>query len=166
MRNLWAPWRMEYILGKREPYCIFCPEGDGLSDEERLILYRGRRTMVMMNKYPYNNGHLLVAPWRHVAGLEDLTDEEMTDLMKKVQDCVKILRRIMRPDGFNVGLNLGAAAGAGVESHLHFHVVPRWEGDTNFMTVFADVRSIPEHLRQTYDKLRPHFEKEKAHEAL
>lgn len=166
MRNLWAPWRMEYILGKREPYCIFCPEGDGLSDEERLILYRGRRTMVMMNKYPYNNGHLLVAPWRHVAGLEDLTEEEMTDLMKKVQACVKILRRTMRPDGFNVGLNLGAAAGAGVESHLHFHVVPRWEGDTNFMTVFADVRSIPEHLRQTYDKLRPHFEKEKANEAL
>ncbi len=166
MRNLWAPWRMEYILGKREPYCIFCPEGDGLSDEERLILYRGRRTMVMMNKYPYNNGHLLVAPWRHVAALEDLTDEEMADLMKKVQSCVRILRRTMRPDGFNVGLNLGAAAGAGVESHLHFHVVPRWEGDTNFMTVFADVRSIPEHLRQTYDKLRPHFEKEKTHEAL
>lgn len=166
MQNLWAPWRMEYILGKREPYCIFCPEGDGLSDEERLILYRGRRTMVMMNKYPYNNGHLLVAPWRHVAALEDLTDEEIADLMKKVQTCVRILRRTMRPDGFNVGLNLGAAAGAGVESHLHFHVVPRWEGDTNFMTVFADVRSIPEHLRQTYDKLRPHFEKEKTHEAL
>lgn len=166
MRNLWAPWRMEYILGKREPYCIFCPEGDGLSDEERLILYRGRRTMVMMNKYPYNNGHLLVAPWRHVGTLEELTDEEMTDLIKKVQTCVRILRRTMRPDGFNVGLNLGAAAGAGVESHLHFHVVPRWEGDTNFMTVFADVRSIPEHLRQTYEKLRPHFDKEKTYEAL
>lgn len=166
MRNLWAPWRMEYILGKREPYCIFCPEGGGLSDAERLILYRGRWTMVMMNKYPYNNGHLLVAPWRHVAGLEDLTEEEMSDLMKKMQMVIKILRRQMHPDGFNVGLNLGAAAGAGVESHLHFHVVPRWEGDTNFMTVFADVRSIPEHLHQTYEKLRPHFAKEKAHEAL
>lgn len=166
MRNLWAPWRMEYILGKREPYCIFCPEGGGLGDPERLILYRGRWTMVMMNKYPYNNGHLLVAPWRHVAGLEDLTEEEMSDLMKKMQMCVKILRRLMHPDGFNVGLNLGGAAGAGVESHLHFHVVPRWEGDTNFMTVFADVRSIPEHLHQTYEKLRPHFDKEKAHEAL
>ncbi len=166
MQNLWAPWRMEYILGKREPYCIFCPEGGGLSDSERLILYRGRLTMVMMNKYPYNNGHLLVAPWRHVADLEDLVEEEMTDLMRKIQMCVKIIRPLMRPNGFNVGLNLGAAAGAGVESHLHFHVVPRWEGDTNFMTVFADVRSIPEHLKQTYDKLRPHFDKEKLHEAF
>ncbi|MBZ4660073.1 MAG: hypothetical protein JG766_1996 [Desulfacinum sp.] len=166
MRNLWAPWRMEYILGKREPYCIFCPEGDGLSDEERLILYRGDLTMVMMNKYPYNNGHLLVAPWRHVASIEDLTEEEMTDIMRMVRECVQILRKVMRPDGFNVGLNLGAAAGAGVESHLHFHVVPRWEGDTNFMTVFADVRSIPEHLRQTYAKLLPYFRKEKIHEAV
>ncbi|SHE80142.1 Diadenosine tetraphosphate (Ap4A) hydrolase [Desulfacinum infernum DSM 9756] len=166
MRNLWAPWRMEYILGKRESYCIFCPEGDGLSDEERLILYRGDLTMVMMNKYPYNNGHLLVAPWRHVASIEDLTEEEMTDIMRMVRECVQILRKVMRPDGFNVGLNLGAAAGAGVESHLHFHVVPRWEGDTNFMTVFADVRSIPEHLRQTYAKLLPYFKKEKIHEAV
>jgi ATP adenylyltransferase len=157
---------MEYILGKREPYCIFCPEGDGLSDEERLILYRGDLTMVMMNKYPYNNGHLLVAPWRHVASIEDLTEEEMTDIMRMVRECVQILRKVMRPDGFNVGLNLGAAAGAGVESHLHFHVVPRWEGDTNFMTVFADVRSIPEHLRQTYAKLLPYFRKEKIHEAV
>jgi ATP adenylyltransferase len=157
---------MEYILGKREPYCIFCPEGDGLSDEERLILYRGDLTMVMMNKYPYNNGHLLVAPWRHVASIEDLTEEEMTDIMRMVRECVQILRKVMRPDGFNVGLNLGAAAGAGVESHLHFHVVPRWEGDTNFMTVFADVRSIPEHLRQTYAKLLPYFKKEKIHEAV
>ncbi|SMC24929.1 Diadenosine tetraphosphate (Ap4A) hydrolase [Desulfacinum hydrothermale DSM 13146] len=166
MRNLWAPWRMEYILGKREPYCIFCPEGDGLSDEERLILYRGHKTMVMMNKYPYNNGHLLVAPWRHVASVEDLTDEEMTDMMRMVRECVGILRQVMHPDGFNVGLNLGAAAGAGVESHMHFHVVPRWEGDTNFMTVFAEVRSIPEHIRQTYNKLLPYFKKEKIHEAV
>ncbi len=122
--------------------------------------------MVMMNKYPYNNGHLLVAPWRHVASIEDLTEEEMTDIMRMVRECVQILRKVMRPDGFNVGLNLGAAAGAGVESHLHFHVVPRWEGDTNFMTVFADVRSIPEHLRQTYAKLLPYFKKEKIHEAV
>jgi ATP adenylyltransferase len=160
MRNLWAPWRIEYILGKREPYCIFCPEGDGLSDEERLILHRDRLVMVMMNKYPYNNGHLLVAPWRHLAGLEELSEEEMKDLMKWVKICTTILQRVMRPQGFNVGLNLGAAAGAGVEDHLHFHVVPRWQGDTNFLTVFADVRSIPEHLQQTYEKLRPHFVRE------
>lgn len=160
MQNLWAPWRIEYILGKREPYCIFCPEGDGLSDEERLILYRGRTTMVMMNKYPYNNGHLLVAPWRHLAGLRELSEDEVIDIMRWVTTCTVILQRVMRPEGFNVGLNLGAAAGAGVEDHLHFHVVPRWPGDTNFLTVLADVRSIPEHLQQTYAKLRPHFEKE------
>jgi ATP adenylyltransferase len=160
VQNLWAPWRIEYILGKREPYCIFCPEGDGISDEERLILHRGRLTMVMMNKYPYNNGHLLVAPWRHLAGMEELSRDEMTDILQWVKTCTVILKRIMRPDGFNIGLNLGAAAGAGVEDHLHFHVVPRWQGDTNFLTVLADVRSIPEHLKQTYVKLRPQFDRE------
>ena len=164
MENLWAPWRMEYILGKREPYCIFCPEGNGHTDEERLILHRGRLVMVMMNKFPYNNGHLLVAPWRHVAHLEELVGEEMTQIMQWLKITTQILKKIMHPDGFNVGLNLGSAAGAGVEGHLHFHVVPRWQGDTNFLTVFADVRSIPEHLKQTYEKLLPYFKKESAHE--
>lgn len=166
MQNLWAPWRIEYILGKREPYCIFCPDGDGLSDEERLILHRGTSCMVMMNKYPYNNGHLLVAPWRHVSKPEDLREDEMLDLMRWVSRCTVVLKQVMRPDGFNIGLNVGASAGAGVEDHLHFHVVPRWQGDTNFMTVFADVRSIPEHLKQTYAKLLPHFHKENVHAVL
>jgi ATP adenylyltransferase len=157
MQNLWAPWRIEYILGKREPYCIFCPEGDGHNDEERLILYRGQRIMVMMNKYPYNNGHLLVAPWRHVYSLQDLEDEEYLDLMRWVSRCTQVLTKVMNPNGFNIGLNLGAEAGAGVEDHLHFHVVPRWRGDTNFMTVFGEVRSIPEHLQATYAKLLVHF---------
>ncbi len=166
MQNLWAPWRIEYILGKREPYCIFCPEGDGLSDEERLILHRGPRVMVMMNRYPYNNGHLLVAPWRHVASIEDLETQEQTDIMFWLRSSIGILRKVMNPDGFNVGLNLGAVAGAGVESHVHFHIVPRWLGDTNFMTVLADIRSIPEHIRQTYSKLLPHFRKESADEIV
>jgi len=166
VQNLWAPWRIEYILGKRESYCIFCPEGDGLLDEERLILNRNRLTMVMMNKYPYNNGHLLVAPWRHVARLEELHEDEMLEIMLWMKRSTSILQRVMHPDGFNVGLNLGAAAGAGVEDHLHFHVVPRWQGDTNFMTVFGDVRSIPEHLKQTYAKLLPHFRKESSDETV
>jgi len=157
MENLWAPWRIEYILGKRETYCIFCPEGGGHSDEERLILYRGERVMVMMNKYPYNNGHLLVAPWRHVSSLQALQDKEMLELMRWVTRCTAVLTQEMRPDGFNIGLNLGAEAGAGIEGHLHFHVVPRWRGDTNFMTVFHEIRSIPEHLQQTYSKLLVHF---------
>ena len=166
MENLWAPWRIEYILGKREPYCIFCPEGNGVSDEERLILHRGRLGMVMMNKYPYNNGHLLIAPWRHISKLDELTSDEMMCLMQWVAKCTQILKRVMHPDGFNIGLNLGSAAGAGVEDHLHFHVVPRWQGDTNFLMVFADVRSIPEHLKQTYSKLLPHFIKEGSHESV
>ncbi len=166
MQPLWAPWRIEYILGKREPYCIFCPEVEGLTDEDRLILHRGRLSMVMMNKYPYNNGHLLVAPWRHVSGIGDLHDEEMLDVMKWIGICTVILKRVMRPEGFNVGLNLGKVAGAGVEEHLHFHVVPRWGGDTNFLTVFADLRSIPEHLKASYARLLPHFKKESAHEVV
>ncbi len=166
MQNLWAPWRIEYILGKREPYCIFCPEGDGLSDEARLILYRGQNVMVMMNKYPYNNGHLLVAPWRHVSSLNDLNDAERLDLMRWVTRCTAILTKVMNPNGFNIGMNLGAEAGAGVEEHLHFHVVPRWRGDTNFMTVLADVRSIPEHLQQTYTKFLVFFREGNTHESV
>lgn len=165
MRNLWAPWRIDYILGKRESYCIFCPDGHGHSDEDRLILHRGGRAVIMMNKFPYNNGHLLVAPWRHISRLDDLTPEEMLDLMLWVNTSTIILEKVMHPDGFNIGLNIGREAGAGFEEHLHFHVVPRWRGDTNFLAVLGEVRSIPEHIKQTYSKLLPHFRKESAHEA-
>uniref|UniRef100_A0A7V3KMC6 HIT domain-containing protein n=1 Tax=candidate division WOR-3 bacterium TaxID=2052148 RepID=A0A7V3KMC6_UNCW3 len=158
MKNLWAPWRIDYILGEREPYCIFCPGGGGKSDEERLILYRGERVMVVMNKYPYNNGHLLVAPWRHIADIEDLTELEMLDIMNTIKKCLGVLRKVMKPDGFNVGVNLGVVAGAGIEEHLHFHIVPRWNGDTNFIAVLGDVRTIPEHIRETYRKLLPYFQ--------
>ena len=164
MENLWAPWRMDYILGKREAHCIFCPEAGGKSDEERLILHRGKLVMVMMNRFPYNNGHLLAAPWRHVACLDELTDEEMLGLMKWTRNCTLILKKVMHPDGFNVGLNIGKEAGAGIAEHLHFHIVPRWAGDTSFMTVFDEIRSIPEHIQQTYSKLLPHFRKESANE--
>ena len=155
MKTLWAPWRMDYILGEKEQECIFCV---ALSDQGKLTLYRGSLSMVMMNKYPYINGHLLVAPKRHIASLDDLTLEEMSDFLKTVRDSIGILKKVMNPDGFNVGLNLGVVAGAGVEQHLHFHIVPRWHGDTNAMTVFAEVRVIPEHLEATYGNLKPHFE--------
>jgi len=111
----------------------------------------------MMNRYPYNNGHLLVAPVRHAAGLEELGSEEITDLLLTVRKSIGILKKQMRPEGFNVGLNLGQVAGAGIEEHLHFHVVPRWNGDTNYMTILDDVRVIPEHIQKTYEKLRPDF---------
>jgi ATP adenylyltransferase len=149
---------MEYILGADKAQgCIFCAQpGEDL--KERLVLFSGRLTRVMMNKYPYNNGHLLISPLRHLPGPENLSQAELLDLMLKLRESIAILRRVMYPDGFNVGLNLGTVAGAGVESHLHFHVVPRWNGDTNFIPVFAEVRVIPEHFRQTYERLAPYFQ--------
>jgi len=155
---------MDYILGDRPRGCIFCPEGNGESDAERLLLYRGDRSMVIMNRFPYNNGHLLVAPWKHTSSLDGLEDEELFDLVRTVRWSVAVLRQTMSPDGFNVGLNLGAVAGAGVEAHVHFHIVPRWNGDTSFMTVLAEVRVVPEHLQRIYEKLLPYFEKEKLNE--
>ena len=151
---MWAPWRMEYILAEKEDGCIFC---DALSQNTGLTLYKGPDTLVMMNKFPYINGHLLVAPARHLSGLNQLDKHEMGEILATVDRSVEILKRVMNPDGFNVGLNLGKVAGAGVEEHLHFHIVPRWFGDTNALTVFADVRVIPEHLKATYDSLKPHF---------
>ncbi|MBW2481739.1 MAG: HIT domain-containing protein [Deltaproteobacteria bacterium] len=156
MKTMWAPWRMEYILAEKEDGCIFC---DALSADAELTLFRGPDTLVMMNKFPYINGHLLVAPVRHLSGLDQLDKHKMGELLATVDRSVEILKRVMCPDGFNVGLNLGKVAGAGVEEHLHFHIVPRWFGDTNALTVFADVRVIPEHLKATYDNLKPQFSK-------
>jgi ATP adenylyltransferase len=159
MRVLWAPWRMGYILSNdKDNGCIFCPGKDRSKDEERLILHVGPRCMVMMNRYPYNNGHLLVAPIKHAGGLEQLNNKEDLDLILLVRKTVEILKKVMNPDGFNVGLNLGHVAGAGMEEHLHFHIVPRWKGDTNFMTILEDVRVIPEHIRETYKKLLPYYQ--------
>jgi len=158
MKNLWAPWRMTYINGadsqSLNKECIFCLDQEQNQPvKSRLVLYAGRLSMVMMNRYPYNNCHLLVAPRKHVAELSGLSLEEMSDLLSLVRSSIAILREHAAPDGFNVGLNLGRVAGAGVEDHMHFHVVPRWNGDTNFMTVFADVRVIPEHLEATFEHL-------------
>ena len=156
MKTMWAPWRIDYILDEKEEGCVFC---NALSVDNDLTLYKGPITMVVMNKFPYINGHLLVAPIRHVSGLDELTREEMAALLETVEQSVTILKKVMEPDGFNVGLNLGKVAGAGIEEHLHFHIVPRWFGDTNALTVFADVRVIPEHLKTTRDNLKPHFNK-------
>ncbi len=154
MKVLWAPWRIEYILGEKEEGCVFCKADDPGAE---LTLYRGGTTLVLMNKFPYNNGHLLVAPRRHVAGLDALSSAEMTELLQAVERSVAALKAAIRPDGFNIGLNLGRVAGAGIEEHLHFHVVPRWFGDTNALAVIDDVRVIPQHLMETCALLRPHF---------
>ena len=153
---MWAPWRMEYILSEKDDKCVFC---EALKDADDLTLYKGNTTMVIMNKFPYINGHLLAAPVQHLASLDLIGPAEMGDLLLTVERSIDILKKVMKPDGFNVGLNLGRVAGAGVEEHLHFHIVPRWFGDTNALTVFADVRVIPEHIRTTYENLKPLFDR-------
>ena len=156
MKTMWAPWRIEYILSEKEGRCIFCA---ALQDQDELTLFKGKGTMVTMNKFPYINGHLLVAPVRHVSALDQLSKTGMGELLATVDQSVGILKKVMKPDGFNVGLNLGKAAGAGVEEHLHFHIVPRWFGDTNALAVFGEVRVIPEHLKATYHNLKLYFDK-------
>ncbi len=160
MKNLWTPWRMAYILGEENEAqgCLF-ESGRGKSfDREQLVLYRDNLVTVLMNRFPYANGHLLVAPTRHISDISDLNMEENAALMLMLQKGVTILRKHLNPDGMNVGLNLGEVAGAGIADHLHFHIVPRWNGDHNFMTVLADVRTIPEHIERTFDTLLPDFQ--------
>ncbi|MBU2536820.1 MAG: HIT domain-containing protein [Proteobacteria bacterium] len=158
MKTLWTPWRMEYIEGKNgSTGCFFCASPDLPHSIEDLILYRDRLLVVLMNRFPYANGHLLVAPARHVADIEALSIEESNGLTAMLVRCTSILRRHLQPDGFNIGLNLGEVAGAGVASHLHWHIVPRWHGDHNYMTVLAEVRTIPEHIDKTFARLLPDF---------
>lgn len=158
MKQLWAPWRMPYLKIGRSKGCIFCAKPRQKDDRSNLILFRGRRVFVMMNLYPYSNGHLLITPYRHAGSFERLDLPTLTDLMRAAQQSIKVLRKVFKPDAFNLGVNQGREAGAGIESHVHLHIVPRWNGDTNFMPVLSDTRVIPEHLESSYDKLLPLFE--------
>ncbi len=159
MERLWAPWRIEYILGPKPEECIFCIPFCTKEDEEVYILYRGAYSFVIMNKFPYNNGHLMVAPYRHIYSLTDLDQHESQETMELLKESTRILQEVFNPDGINVGLNIGEAAGAGIEEHLHFHLVPRWNGDRSFMAVFSETMVISEHLCSTFNRLRPHFKK-------
>ncbi len=154
MKQLWAPWRIEYIRSPKHDGCIFCDFPKEKRDREKLILYRGERAFVIMNNYPYNPGHVMIAPYRHVGKWEDLNDEELLEIMKLSQLVIKALKRAMNPDGFNMGVNLGRVAGAGIDDHVHLHIVPRWNGDTNFMPVVDDTKVIPESLEETYNELK------------
>lgn len=159
MKNLWTPWRMEYVRQEKGgDGCIFETAPTAAADREGLLLYRSPLAVAFLNRYPYANGHLLIAPSRHVADLTELTGEESAAMMALLQQSVEILRRHMRPAGFNIGLNLGEVAGAGLADHLHFHVVPRWAGDHNYMTVLAEVRTIPQHIDDTFMLLLPDFQ--------
>ncbi|CAM2061581.1 ATP adenylyltransferase [Desulfovibrionales bacterium] len=159
MEVLWAPWRIDYILGPKPDTCVFCLPEHGREDREHLILLRARRNLVIMNKFPYNCGHLMVTPYRHVMCLTQLDSEESGEIMELLTRCILILTVDLQPQGVNVGLNLGKAAGAGIQEHLHFHIVPRWNGDSSFMAVMSETRVLPEHLLSTYNKLLPSFHK-------
>ena len=153
MENLWAPWRLDYILSEKKGGCIFCEKVQEDQDRDNLILYRGKCHFVIMNAYPYNNGHMMVVPYRHTSSISGWSDEEMCEFFELADVAVKILKNTMNPDGFNIGINMGECAGAGIADHVHLHVVPRWSGDTNFMPVLGETRVIPEHIMDTYDKL-------------
>jgi ATP adenylyltransferase len=157
MERLWAPWRIDYILNEKPSDCIFCVSSDQEQDRDRLILYRTGLSLVMLNRYPYNNGHMMIAPFRHTADMNELSIAEMLDLFAALRLCRNVLEKTAAPQGFNIGINLGKAGGAGVDDHIHIHIVPRWNGDTNFMSVISDVRIMPENLLNTYEKLLPGF---------
>ncbi len=156
---LWAPWRMEYIANCDKPIgCIFCTKPKENKDKENLIVYRGAFNFIIMNRYPYNNGHLMIVPYKHTCALHLLNSEEKSEWLDLIELSQVVLNKVMKPHGFNIGMNMGRVAGAGIAEHLHFHIVPRWLGDTNAFTVFAEVRVIPEHIQATYNNLKPHFD--------
>lgn len=159
LERLWSPWRLAYVTGSGEPKgCVFC-DAQAADEAAALVLFRGTACFVILNLYPYNNGHLMVVPNRHVATLTLATPEELAEMMRLTQAAEVVLGEAYRPQGLNVGMNLGRSAGAGIADHMHVHVVPRWAGDTNFMSVVGNVRVLPEDLEQTANRLRPLFER-------
>ncbi len=154
MERLWAPWRMEYILRNKQGGCFICDIVGNDDDRGNLVLRRGERCLMLMNRFPYNNGHLMVAPARHVDTLEAMEQDELIEMIMMTREACLMLRGIVHADGFNTGLNLGSAAGAGLKDHVHMHIVPRWEGDTNFMPAIADVKVMPQSLDDLWSELR------------
>lgn len=157
MENLWAPWRLEYILSDKDGECFLCRilAADRKDDRENLVLKRGSKCAVVLNRYPYNNGHLMVCPIRHLGDFGLLDADERLETMNLVAECIEALRATIHPDGFNTGMNLGRVSGAGLEEHIHTHIVPRWNGDTNFMPVLGDIKVVPQYLQELWDQLHP-----------
>lgn len=157
-KHLWAPWRLAYLAGarsKKKPHgCLFCERGKSKSDLRNQVVARGRFAFSMLNRFPYNNGHLLVAPYRHISRLDRLTEEEWSDIHRLATDSLRRLDQVLSPDGYNLGINLGRSAGAGIPGHLHLHLVPRWTGDTNFMPVLSDSKVISQSLESAHRLLR------------
>jgi len=157
---LWTPWRYQYVTGAETPSsgeCVFCAAARGDNDRESLVVHRAQHNFVILNRFPYTNGHVMVVPVEHVSTLSSLRDETLVEMMRLARDAERHLRELYRPDGLNVGLNIGRSAGAGIADHIHMHVLPRWIGDTNFMTVSGETRVLPETLDVTWEKLKAAF---------
>lgn len=160
MKNLWAPWRMDYIRApEKEKDCIFCKKIEMNNDQDGLLLYRGKNAFVMLNLYPYNNGHILIAPYEHVNRTNKLSADCLSEIMELADSSMNILTKEMNAQGFNFGANIGSAAGAGIEEHIHFHLVPRWVGDTNFMPILGHTKVQVQGLKETWTQLQPLFNK-------
>lgn len=157
MKYLWAPWRMEYILKEKNEGCIFCEIPKENQDKENYVLYRGKFCFVILNTYPYNNGHIMIAPYAHIKNLEELNRDTINELMSLCQKSISVLKKKINPQGFNIGANIGKVGGAGILEHVHLHIVPRWQGDTNFMPVISDTKIMPQYLSETYDLLKAGF---------
>jgi ATP adenylyltransferase len=155
--RLWAPWRLEYIRGPKADECIFCRAAESDDDEKYSLVHRGEHAFVILNTYPYNNGHVMVAPYAHEPTLEPLDDSTLLEMMQLVKRSIAALREVYAPEGFNIGINQGNVAGAGIEEHVHQHVVPRWGGDTNFMPVIGNARVLPQSLADSWKELRRVF---------
>ena len=158
MNKLWAPWRMDYIRTPKEDGCVFCKKHQSTKDRENLLLFRGEESFVLMNLYHYSNGHLMISPYKHTSNTNDISAIGNQEIMSLTNKSMEIIKNIMGADGFNIGANLGKAAGAGIEEHLHFHIVPRWVGDTNFMPIVGQTDVIMQGLFDTYDLLKPEFD--------
>lgn len=155
MDYLWTPWRYQYITTSDKPCeCVFCAAGKSSDDRENLVVHRGQSCYVILNRFPYTSGHLMVVPFAHKATLEDLPDETLTEMIRLARDGERTMRAVYRPEGLNLGMNIGKSAGAGIAGHLHLHILPRWTGDTNFMTVVSETRVLPEDLQVTWERLR------------
>ena len=166
MKRLWSPWRSQYIatfareprrnrsVSRRRRDCVLCTAARARKDERKLVLWRGKHCFIIMNRYPYNSGHIMVVPYKHASSLTRLADDEHLEILHAIQRSLKALESTVSPHGFNIGVNLGRASGAGIDDHVHYHVVPRWSGDTNFMPVFADVKVISEDMKRTWRRLR------------
>ena len=157
MDRIWAPWRMDYIESSKKPGCVFCDKSQSEKDKKNLVLYRGTETFILMNLYPYTNGHLMIAPYLHTSDVNELTEIANKEIMQFAKDCFNILKSKLGAEGFNFGANLGKVAGAGIDQHIHYHIVPRWSGDINFMPVISDTKVMIEKLNKTWERLKPEF---------